>query len=124
MEWTIAEFDNPNRIVATVRGLFTIKLYRIGMAELAARKDPLTPALFDHRELDFSRTSTFDLMEMDDIFKANKPAFSFSKIAVLVTGEIPMKAATKWQRVAQGSTGGQISIFATEPEALDWLREN
>ena len=124
MEWTITEFDDPRRIVATVRGLFTIEECRIGMAELAARKDPLVPVLFDHRELDFSRTSTFDLMEMDAIFKANRPAFAFSKIAILVRGEVPMKAATKWQRVAQGSTGGPIAIFASEPEALDWFREN
>ena len=59
MEWTIAEFDDPRRITAAVRGLFTIIECRIGIAELAARKDPFTPVLFDHRELDFRRTTTF-----------------------------------------------------------------
>ena len=124
MEWTIAEFDDPRRIVATSRGLFTIEECRIGMAELAARKDPLTPVLFDHRELDFRRTTTFDLMDIDAIFRAHKRAFAFNKIAVIIRGGLAFEIANKWQRVAQGSTNACIAVFDNEPAAIDWLRES
>jgi hypothetical protein len=123
MEWTINQVDDPRHIVMKVSGRFTVQGCRIGIAELAKVKDPLTPLLFDDRAVDFDGLSDFDLMELGGIIGEYGYTFAYSKIAVLVAGEHARSVAEKWRRVTDGASDSLIAVFEDEPAAIAWLAE-
>ena len=123
LEWTIEHREGPSRhIVMKVSGRFTVEACRRGIAELAEVKDPLTPLLFDDRDVDFAGLSDRDLIEIGGFIGHYGSTFAYARIAVLVDGEHARDVADKWRRVTNGADS-MIAGFEDEEAAVTWLTE-
>lgn len=121
MDWTITQQGAPPLVVARVSGFFTFEGCRSAVEEIVRIKDPLTPLLFDDREVDFSGVDSDVLLAMNELLAANAGTFAYSKMAVLVASEQGLTIAEQWRRLANTSNRANVAVFTSEPEALAWL---
>ncbi len=121
MDWTITQQGEPPLVAVRVSGFFTFEGCRSAVEEIVRIKDPLTPLLFDDREVDFSGVDTDVLLAMNDLLAGNAAAFAYSKMAVLVGSEQGRTIADQWRRLANTSNRANVAVFTSEPEALAWL---
>ena len=121
MEWTITQQGTPPLVTVRVSGRFTMEGCRSAVEELVRIKDPLSPLLFDDREVDFRDVDADALLEMNSMLAENAGTFVYSKIAVLVGSEADREMAEQWGRLANFSSRASVAVFTSEPEALAWL---
>lgn len=123
MEWTITQQGTPPLVTVRVSGFFTFEGCRSAVEELVRIKDPLTPLLFDDREVDFSAVDAEVLLAMNGLLAENARTFAYSKMAILVGSEQGRTIADQWRRLANSSNRANVAVFTSEPEALAWLAE-
>ena len=121
MDWTITQQGTPPLVVVRVSGFFTFEGCRSAVEEIVRIKDPLTPLLFDDREVDFSGVDSDVLLAMNDLLAAHAGTFAYSKMAMLMGSERDREIADQWRRLANTSNRANVAVFTSEPEALDWL---
>ena len=121
MDWTIEQQGTPPLVVVRVSGFFTFEGCRSAVEEIVRIKDPLTPLLFDDRDVDFGGVDADVLLAVNHLLAENAGTFAYSKMAVLVGSEAGRAIADQWSRLANSTNRANVAVFTSEPEALAWL---
>jgi hypothetical protein len=122
MNWTFEKRFDPEYIRIVGSGLFSGEGFTKMFDELFALEywRLKMPLFFDHRLLDFSTTTSMDLLNASDDFISRNEFLAFTRIAVIFDDSM-LDLAVRFNAITKPSSQAKVHLYRSEKAAVDWL---
>ena len=124
MNWKIELVEDDGYVRVTTGGEFSPPEFAAMVEEILGQPywEPGTPALFDHRKLDFGKSDYRTMMQASQTHRVNDDRIGNGRTALVMSKGVGFGVGRQYQSLIDGSVSAQVQLFTDENKALKWLR--